>query len=111
MSPGSNTISYPAFARIGLRENPGKNLSQRREIRTHDQRPAREQIARETTRAPRTTEGRRAAERREGKGPTRRGSLRAHLVLAERRRIWIVLWSAISGHAWNFPGYVAVVIK
>ncbi|KAJ4433061.1 hypothetical protein ANN_15318 [Periplaneta americana] len=41
----------------------------RREIRTHDQRPAREQIAR----APRSTEGRRAAERREGKGPTRRG--------------------------------------
>ncbi|KAJ4427499.1 hypothetical protein ANN_25147 [Periplaneta americana] len=24
MSPGSNTVSYPAFARIGLRENPGK---------------------------------------------------------------------------------------
>ncbi|KAJ4446407.1 hypothetical protein ANN_13103 [Periplaneta americana] len=29
MSPGSNTESYPAFARIGLRENPGKNLNQR----------------------------------------------------------------------------------
>ncbi|KAJ4429017.1 hypothetical protein ANN_26013 [Periplaneta americana] len=28
MSPGSNTISYSAFARIGLRENPGKNLNQ-----------------------------------------------------------------------------------
>ncbi|KAJ4444573.1 hypothetical protein ANN_06368 [Periplaneta americana] len=28
MSPGSNTVSYPAFARIGLRENPGKNLNQ-----------------------------------------------------------------------------------
>ncbi|KAJ4449314.1 hypothetical protein ANN_00712 [Periplaneta americana] len=28
MSPGSNTESYPAFARIGLRENPGKNLNQ-----------------------------------------------------------------------------------
>ncbi|KAJ4428753.1 hypothetical protein ANN_25746 [Periplaneta americana] len=83
----------------------------RREIRTHDQRPAREQIAREPTRASRSTEGRRAAERREGKGPTRRGSLRAHLLLAEKRRIWIVLWSANSGHAWNFPGYVAVVIK
>ncbi|KAJ4441111.1 hypothetical protein ANN_10961 [Periplaneta americana] len=26
MSPGSNTESYPAFAHIGLRENPGKNL-------------------------------------------------------------------------------------
>ncbi|KAJ4435381.1 hypothetical protein ANN_17995 [Periplaneta americana] len=24
MSPGSSTESYPAFARIGLRENPGK---------------------------------------------------------------------------------------
>ncbi|KAJ4449070.1 hypothetical protein ANN_00465 [Periplaneta americana] len=24
MSPGSNTESYPAFAHIGLRENPGK---------------------------------------------------------------------------------------
>ncbi|KAJ4430056.1 hypothetical protein ANN_22264 [Periplaneta americana] len=28
MSPGSNTISYPAFAHIGLRINPGKNLNQ-----------------------------------------------------------------------------------
>ncbi|KAJ4445090.1 hypothetical protein ANN_06889 [Periplaneta americana] len=28
MSPGSNTDSYPAFAHIGLRENPGKNLNQ-----------------------------------------------------------------------------------
>ncbi|KAJ4428277.1 hypothetical protein ANN_24294 [Periplaneta americana] len=28
MSPGSSTESYPAFARIGLRENPGKNLKQ-----------------------------------------------------------------------------------
>ncbi|KAJ4450824.1 hypothetical protein ANN_02254 [Periplaneta americana] len=28
MSPGSNTECYPAFARIGLRENPGKNLNQ-----------------------------------------------------------------------------------
>ncbi|KAJ4446951.1 hypothetical protein ANN_13653 [Periplaneta americana] len=28
MSSGSNTESYPAFARIGLRENPGKNLNQ-----------------------------------------------------------------------------------
>ncbi|KAJ4429818.1 hypothetical protein ANN_22022 [Periplaneta americana] len=28
MSPGSSTVSYPAFARIGLRENPGKNLNQ-----------------------------------------------------------------------------------
>ncbi|KAJ4447284.1 hypothetical protein ANN_09288 [Periplaneta americana] len=25
MSPGSSTYSYPAFAHIGLRENPGKN--------------------------------------------------------------------------------------
>ncbi|KAJ4449849.1 hypothetical protein ANN_01255 [Periplaneta americana] len=30
MSPGSSTESYPAFARIGLRENPGKNLNQNR---------------------------------------------------------------------------------
>ncbi|KAJ4444198.1 hypothetical protein ANN_05988 [Periplaneta americana] len=29
MSPGFSTESYPAFARIGLRENPGKNLNQR----------------------------------------------------------------------------------
>ncbi|KAJ4436367.1 hypothetical protein ANN_18999 [Periplaneta americana] len=28
MSPGSNTESYPAFAHIGLRENPGKNLNE-----------------------------------------------------------------------------------
>ncbi|KAJ4441756.1 hypothetical protein ANN_11614 [Periplaneta americana] len=28
MSPGSGTESYPAFARIGLRENPGNNLNQ-----------------------------------------------------------------------------------
>ncbi|KAJ4451040.1 hypothetical protein ANN_02476 [Periplaneta americana] len=28
MSTGSSTESYPAFARIGLRENPGKNLNQ-----------------------------------------------------------------------------------
>ncbi|KAJ4443702.1 hypothetical protein ANN_05377 [Periplaneta americana] len=28
MGPGSNTGSYPAFAHIGLRENPGKNLNQ-----------------------------------------------------------------------------------
>ncbi|KAJ4451815.1 hypothetical protein ANN_03289 [Periplaneta americana] len=28
MSPGSNTESYPAFARIGWRENSGKNLNQ-----------------------------------------------------------------------------------
>ncbi|KAJ4430208.1 hypothetical protein ANN_22418 [Periplaneta americana] len=28
MSPGSNTVSYPTFARIWLRENPGKNLNQ-----------------------------------------------------------------------------------
>ncbi|KAJ4428437.1 hypothetical protein ANN_24474 [Periplaneta americana] len=28
MSPGSSTESHPAFARIGLRENPGKNLNQ-----------------------------------------------------------------------------------
>ncbi|KAJ4434814.1 hypothetical protein ANN_23385 [Periplaneta americana] len=30
MSPGSSTESYPAFARIGLREIPGKNLNQER---------------------------------------------------------------------------------
>ncbi|KAJ4435993.1 hypothetical protein ANN_18617 [Periplaneta americana] len=28
MSLGSNTENYPAFAHIGLRENPGKNLNQ-----------------------------------------------------------------------------------
>ncbi|KAJ4449013.1 hypothetical protein ANN_00407 [Periplaneta americana] len=28
MSPGPSTESYPAFARIGLRENPGENLNQ-----------------------------------------------------------------------------------
>ncbi|KAJ4451225.1 hypothetical protein ANN_02685 [Periplaneta americana] len=28
MSPGSSTESYPAFAHIGLREYPGKNLNQ-----------------------------------------------------------------------------------
>ncbi|KAJ4444715.1 hypothetical protein ANN_06512 [Periplaneta americana] len=28
MSPGSSTESYPAFAHIGLRENPAKNLNQ-----------------------------------------------------------------------------------
>ncbi|KAJ4446800.1 hypothetical protein ANN_13498 [Periplaneta americana] len=28
MSPGSSTERYPAFARIGLREDPGKNLNQ-----------------------------------------------------------------------------------
>ncbi|KAJ4435550.1 hypothetical protein ANN_18166 [Periplaneta americana] len=28
MNPGSSTESYPAFAPIGLRENPGKNLNQ-----------------------------------------------------------------------------------
>ncbi|KAJ4435330.1 hypothetical protein ANN_17940 [Periplaneta americana] len=28
MSPGSSTESYPAFAHIRLRENPGKNLNQ-----------------------------------------------------------------------------------
>ncbi|KAJ4434514.1 hypothetical protein ANN_23076 [Periplaneta americana] len=33
MSPGSSTESYPAFARIGLRENPGKNLNQ---VTCHD---------------------------------------------------------------------------
>ncbi|KAJ4448076.1 hypothetical protein ANN_10088 [Periplaneta americana] len=30
MSPGSSTDSYPAFARRGLRENPEKNLNQKR---------------------------------------------------------------------------------
>ncbi|KAJ4450909.1 hypothetical protein ANN_02343 [Periplaneta americana] len=32
MSPGSSTESYPAFARIGLRENPGKNLNQHKDV-------------------------------------------------------------------------------
>ncbi|KAJ4436479.1 hypothetical protein ANN_16510 [Periplaneta americana] len=31
MSPGSSTESYPAFAHIGLRKNPGKNLNQRKQ--------------------------------------------------------------------------------
>ncbi|KAJ4445804.1 hypothetical protein ANN_12489 [Periplaneta americana] len=31
MSPRSSTDSYPAFARNGLRENPGKNLNQHRD--------------------------------------------------------------------------------
>ncbi|KAJ4434672.1 hypothetical protein ANN_23240 [Periplaneta americana] len=35
MSPGSSTESYPAFARIGLRENPGKNLNQLRCKQSH----------------------------------------------------------------------------
>ncbi|KAJ4425337.1 hypothetical protein ANN_27952, partial [Periplaneta americana] len=30
VSPRSNTESYPAYAHIGLRENPGKNLNQER---------------------------------------------------------------------------------
>ncbi|KAJ4437698.1 hypothetical protein ANN_17843 [Periplaneta americana] len=29
MNPGSSTENYPAFARIALRENPGKNLNQK----------------------------------------------------------------------------------
>ncbi|KAJ4434733.1 hypothetical protein ANN_23301 [Periplaneta americana] len=33
MSPGSSTESYPAFAHIGLRENPGKNLNQDVEVK------------------------------------------------------------------------------
>ncbi|KAJ4438156.1 hypothetical protein ANN_14095 [Periplaneta americana] len=33
MSPGSNTVSYPTFAHIGLRENPGKNLNQFTQLR------------------------------------------------------------------------------
>ncbi|KAJ4444241.1 hypothetical protein ANN_06032 [Periplaneta americana] len=32
MSPWSSTESYPAFARIGLKENPGKNLNQSRAV-------------------------------------------------------------------------------
>ncbi|KAJ4447254.1 hypothetical protein ANN_09258 [Periplaneta americana] len=32
MIPGSSTESYPAFARNGLRENPGKNLNQHRKL-------------------------------------------------------------------------------
>ncbi|KAJ4446929.1 hypothetical protein ANN_13630 [Periplaneta americana] len=28
MSPGTSTESYPAFAHVGLRDNPGKNLNQ-----------------------------------------------------------------------------------
>ncbi|KAJ4442960.1 hypothetical protein ANN_04562 [Periplaneta americana] len=36
MSPGSSTESYPAFARIGLRENPGKNLNQAYLLTTYD---------------------------------------------------------------------------
>ncbi|KAJ4426731.1 hypothetical protein ANN_26530 [Periplaneta americana] len=33
MSPGSSTESYPAFEHIGLRENPGKNLNQHRQLK------------------------------------------------------------------------------
>ncbi|KAJ4435484.1 hypothetical protein ANN_18100 [Periplaneta americana] len=62
--------------------------NERREIRTHDQRPARKQIAR----------GRRAAERSKGKGPTRRESgerVRAHLVLSPNGLlVKFVLWLA-----------------
>ncbi|KAJ4430902.1 hypothetical protein ANN_19494 [Periplaneta americana] len=36
MSPGSSTESYPAFARIGLRENLGKNLNQMRYMKGGD---------------------------------------------------------------------------
>ncbi|KAJ4433612.1 hypothetical protein ANN_15922 [Periplaneta americana] len=99
MSPGFSTESYPAFAYIGMRENPGKNLNQvtcldrelnpghlvsrsdaltRREIRTHDQRPAREQIAR----ASRSTDGWRGGER--GKGPRDEGRSRAQLLTEGR---------------------------
>ncbi|KAJ4448895.1 hypothetical protein ANN_00286 [Periplaneta americana] len=35
MSPGSSTESYPAFAHIWLRKNPGKNLNQTKIDRTH----------------------------------------------------------------------------
>ncbi|KAJ4429788.1 hypothetical protein ANN_21992 [Periplaneta americana] len=35
MSPGSNTESYPAFAHIGLRENPGKTSTRRLEWAGH----------------------------------------------------------------------------
>ncbi|KAJ4436484.1 hypothetical protein ANN_16515 [Periplaneta americana] len=35
MSPGSSTESYSAFARIGLKENPGKNLNQNFYFKPH----------------------------------------------------------------------------
>ncbi|KAJ4441553.1 hypothetical protein ANN_11409 [Periplaneta americana] len=36
MSPGSSTESYLAFDCLGLRENSGKNLNQRDEMRSED---------------------------------------------------------------------------
>ncbi|KAJ4444459.1 hypothetical protein ANN_06251 [Periplaneta americana] len=56
MSPGSSTDSYPAFAHIGLRENPGKNLNQningssdrRRNCREVEVEMSDEEIARES---------------------------------------------------------------
>ncbi|KAJ4431053.1 hypothetical protein ANN_19646 [Periplaneta americana] len=158
MSPGSNTESYPAFAHIGLRENPGKNLnqvtcpdresnpghlvsrldaltspdynsteesvddlnsadsikdagyvpdedntSQRRnnQIRAHDQRPqeSRSRVSRHGLHGALN-----GARRREARGKGLRGE-GMDLVLASG------LFSGISEHAWNFPGYVAVVIK
>ncbi|KAJ4428099.1 hypothetical protein ANN_24113 [Periplaneta americana] len=35
MSPGSSTESYPAFARIGLKENPGKISTSSFEVSDH----------------------------------------------------------------------------
>ncbi|KAJ4428502.1 hypothetical protein ANN_24544 [Periplaneta americana] len=47
MSPESNTESYPAFTHFGLRENPGKNLNQTRDVKVR----ARERLLRATKRA------------------------------------------------------------
>ncbi|KAJ4435372.1 hypothetical protein ANN_17986 [Periplaneta americana] len=60
MSPGSSTESYPAFARIGLRENPGKNVNQGEEREEEDKKNS---WRREKTKRRREEEG----ERREGK--------------------------------------------
>ncbi|KAJ4434391.1 hypothetical protein ANN_22951 [Periplaneta americana] len=60
------------------------SLSDRREIRTHDQRPARKQIAR-------STEEWRAAKRGKGQRGERVERVRAHLVLVERRGLWLFL--------------------
>ncbi|KAJ4435795.1 hypothetical protein ANN_18414 [Periplaneta americana] len=84
----------------------------RREIRTHDQRPAREQIAR----APRSTEGRRAEERREGKGAYARGeAARAAATYGVKgeRTLPTLPEARRSGKIANskFLGYVAVVIN
>ncbi|KAJ4451654.1 hypothetical protein ANN_03123 [Periplaneta americana] len=66
MSSGSSTESYPAFAHIGLRENPGKNLNQPR--RDSITRPAKGRARVEGTRpAPVSTGGGRTSVAQRGK--------------------------------------------